>query len=405
MRFTEEQTQFRLAVRALTEEHVWPIAADLDATDRFPAELARVFGEQGLLQLWLPKEYGGPGGTMTKVCLAREEIAKASLAASVLCSNNSLGVILPLLRFGTEEQRRKFLPLCAQGTLIASTAMTEPLTGSDVASMQTSARRLPDGDYVLNGHKAWVTWAAHASYVLVFARTSAGPAHESISAFLVDPKTPGFTIGHKEVKMGRNGAPNYDVHLEDVLVPALHRVGEEGRGFKACMVILDIHRPTVAASSLGIAQSALDIASSYASKRRQFGKPVGQFQGMQFKLADMAMKIEAARALLYSAVEELDSGDMSRLSLLASMTKCHVSDVAMEVTTEAVQIMGAYGYSREYPVERFMRDAKINQLLEGTNEIHRMLIGKRLLDEAAANPAPLRRQVPPGVERASPTET
>ena len=377
----------------MVERDIWPIATELDATDRFPAELVSAFASLQLLQLWLPKEYGGPGGNMTRVCIAREETGKALLAASVLCSNNALGIILPLLHFGTEEQRQRFFPLVAAGKLITCTAMTEPLTGSDVASMQTRAARQADGSYVLNGHKSWVTWAAHADYVLVFAKTSEGVAHDSISAFLVDTSLPGFRVGRREVKMGRNGAPNYDIFFDKLVVPALNRIGEEGKGFKACMQILDLNRPAVAACSLGLAQSALDIALAYANQRAQFGRPVGQFQGMQFKLADMAMKIEAARCMLYSACEEIDSGDMSRLSLLASMTKCYVSDVAMEVTTEALQVLGSYGYSREYPVERMMRDAKVNQLLEGTNEIHRMLIGKRMLADAASRTTdnPLRR--------------
>jgi alkylation response protein AidB-like acyl-CoA dehydrogenase len=367
----------------MVAKDVWPIAAELDETDRFPHELAKIFGEMGLLQLWVPEEYGGPGGNLTTVCIAREEIGKASLAASILCANNALGIALPLIHFGTEEQKKQFLPLSASGKLITSVAMTEPNTGSDVASMTTRAIRDPNGDYLISGHKSWITWAADAHYVLVFAKTSDGAAHDSISAFLVDTKTPGYTIGKKERKMGRNGAPNHEIFLDKVRVPKENMIGKEGQGFLACMKILDLNRPAVAASSLGLAQGALDQAVAYAKQRKQFGRPVGHFQGMQFKLADMAIKIEAARALLYCCCEEIDSGDFSRLVTIASMTKCFVTDVAMEVTTEAVQVLGAYGYSKDFPVERMMRDAKLNQILEGSNEIHRMIIGRRLVAESA----------------------
>jgi alkylation response protein AidB-like acyl-CoA dehydrogenase len=383
MRFNEEQIAFRDSVRKMVAKDVAPIAAELDETDRFPTELAKIFGEMGLLQLWVPEEYGGPGGNLTTVCIAREEVGKASLAAATLCANNALAVALPVLHFGTDEQKRRLLPLSGSGKLITSTAMTEPQTGSDVASMRTRAVRDKDGDYSISGHKSWITWAANAHYVLVFARTSDGDSHNSISAFLVDTQTPGFSVGKKERKMGRNGAPNHEIFLDNVFVAKENMIGAEGQGFKACMRILDLNRPAVAASSLGLAQGALDVAIAYARERVQFGRPVGQFQGMQFKLADMAIKIEASRALLYSCCEEIDAGDYSRLVMIASMTKCFVTDVAMEVTTEAVQVLGSYGYSKEFPVERMMRDAKVNQIIEGTNEIHRSIIGRRLVAGSA----------------------
>lgn len=382
MRFTSEQIAFRESIRVMVNREVWPIAATLDETDQFPEDLAALFGKLGLLQLWVPEKYGGPGGTLTTVCIAREEIGKASLAASILCANNAIGLVLPLIHFGTEEQRQRFLPLAASGKVISAVAMTEPNTGSDVASMLTKAIRTADGNYSISGQKTWITWGAHAHYMLVFAKTSEGEAHNSISAFLVDTKTPGFRIGRKERKMGRNGAPNFEIFFDDVRVPKENLIGKEGEGFKACMRILDLNRPAVAASSLGLAQGALDAAVAYAKERKQFGRAIGQFQGMQFKLADMAIKIEAARSLLYSCCEEIDAGDLSRLTMMASMTKCFVTDVAMDVTIEAVQVLGSYGYSKEYPVERMMRDAKLNQILEGTNEIHRMIIGRRLVADA-----------------------
>ncbi len=379
MRFTEEHVAFRDSVRRMVEQHLAPIVPDLEATDRFPSELVPVFGDMGLLQLWLPEEYGGPGGNLTLVCIAKEEIAKVSLAASTLCANNSISFILPILNHGTEEQKRRYLPLAAGGRLISAIAITEPQTGSDVSSLRTRAVR--DGDHwVINGQKSWITWGGDAHYVMLFARTSDAPGSRGISAFIVDTKTPGFRIGRKEPKMGRHGSPSHELFFEDMRVPADCLLGEEGTGFLACMKTLDLNRPTIAAGSLGLAQGALDAAVAYSKVRTQFGKPISQFQGIQFKLADMAIKVEVARNMLYNCAEEIDSGDHSRLNLLSSITKCFVTDAAMEVTVDAVQVLGAYGYSTEFPVERMMRDAKVNQIIEGTNEIHRMIIARRLLE-------------------------
>ena len=377
--FTEEQLALRDAVRRMVEKEIAPTAAEIDETDRFPERWRQVMGEMGLLQMWVPQEYDGPGGDLTSVCIAKEETGKASLTASALCCNNSIGLILPIVHFGTEAQKRKYLPLSASGKVMAAVAMTEPHAGSDVAAMKTRAFRRPDGDYILSGQKSWITWGENADYMLVFARTGEGKGHGSISCFLVDTKLPGFRIGRRERKMGRNGAPNNEIFFDDMRIPGDCLIGEEGKGFTACMRILDLNRPTVAASSLGIAQGALDLCIAYCRERRAFGQPIGQFQGMQFKLADMAMKIEAARHMLYGICAEIDRGDTSRLQRVASMSKCYVTDVAMEVTTEAVQIFGSNGYSREYPLERMMRDAKLNQILEGTNEIHRMIIGRTLV--------------------------
>lgn len=378
MRFTEEHEAFRESVRRMVQKHIVPIVADLEATDRFPAELVPIFGDMGLLQLWLPEDYDGPGGNLTLVCIAKEEIAKVSLAASTLCANNSISFILPILNYGTEEQKRRYLPMAAEGRLVTAIAITEPQTGSDVSSLRTRAVR--DGDHwVINGQKSWITWGADAHYAMVFARTSDEPGSKGISAFIVDTKTPGFRVGRKEHKMGRHGSPSHELFFEDMRVPHDCLLGEEGKGFIACMKTLDLNRPTIAAGSLGLAQGALDAAITYSKERVQFGKPVAEFQGMQFKLADMAIKVEVARNMLYNCAEEIDSGDHSRLNLLSSITKCFVTDVAMDVTVEAVQVLGAYGYSTEFPVERMMRDAKVNQIIEGTNEIHRMIIARNIL--------------------------
>ena len=378
MVFTEEQKAFREMVRRVAEKEVAPIAAEMDETDQFPRALADLFGELGLLSLWVPEEYDGPGGDLTTVCIAKEEFGRFSLTASALAANNSIGLILPVMHLGTDEQKKKYLPLSASGKIITAVAMTEPGTGSDVRGMKTRAKRNGVDTYVINGQKSWITWGGVADYVLVFAKTSDDDSSDSISAFLVDTKTPGFRVGRQERKMGRNGAPNHELFFEDMVVPADCMIGAEGTGFKGCMRILDLNRPTVAGSSLGLAQGALDVALAFTRERKQFGRPVAHFQGMQFKLADMYMKTEAARALLYSVCAEIDSGDLSRLAMLGALSKCYCTDVAMEVTTEAVQAMGSAGYSKEYPVERMMRDAKLNQILEGTNEIQRMIIGRNL---------------------------
>ncbi len=377
MPFTEEQKAFRESVRRMAEREVAPIAAALDENDSFPERLVPIFGDMGLLQLWTPEEYGGPGGDLTTACIAREEVAKVSLAASVLCGNNSVAMVLPLLHFGTDEQKRRFFPEAAKGRTITAIAISEPHAGSDVASIKTTARR-DGGAYIINGQKSWITFGGRADYVLVFARTSEAAGYSGISAFLVDTKTAGFKVGRTERKMGRHGTPSVELFFEDMKVPAENRIGEEGQGFKACMRTLDLNRPTIAASSVGLAQGALDVAIAYAKERKQFGRPISEFQGMQFKFADMAMKLEAARSLVYAAAWEIDSGDLSRLALLSSMAKCFATDVAMDIAIEAVQALGSAGYSKDYPVERMMRDAKLNQIIEGTNEIHRMIIARNL---------------------------
>ena len=383
MNLGEEKELFRDTVRRLTADKFAPVVADLERTDRFPTELVEIMGDMGLLQMWVPEEYGGPGGDLTTICIAKEEIARgSSLAISTLCANNSVGMSLPLLHYGTDAQKARYFPEMAKGRTIAAVAMTEPHAGSDVASMRTTARK--DGDsYVINGQKNWITWGADANYTLVFARTNDLKGHDGISAFLVDTKSPGYIVGRKEEKLGRHGAPTCGLFFEDMRVDADCMIGEEGKGFKACMRIMDLNRPTVAASALGMAQAALDLSVEYARGRIQFGRPIADLQAIQFKLAKMAMHVEASRALLYTSVGEIDSGDWSRLPYLASTCKCFISDVAMDAALETVQILGSYGYSKEYPAERLMRDAKLNQILEGTNEIHHLIVARRLLAAAA----------------------
>ncbi len=376
--FTEEHLALRDAIRRMVDKEIRPIAAEIDATDRIPERILHLFGDMGLLQLWVPEEFGGPGGNLTAVCLAREEISRVSEACALLAGMNSIGMILPLLHFGTDEQKRRWLPMVAKGRTWTGVAITEPESGSDVASMKTRARR--DGDsWVLSGQKCYITWGSIAHYLLVFARTSGEKGFQGISCFLVDTRSPGFRVGRNERKMGLNGVPNVEVFFDDVRVPAENMIGEEGRGFIACMRILDMNRPTIGAASVGVAQGALDAAVEYAKGRRQFGRPIAQFQGLQWMLADMAMQIEAARALVYECARLVDAGDFSRLSEMASMAKCFASDVAMRVTTDAVQVFGGAGYMKDHPVERFMRDAKINQIFEGTNQIQRIVVSRHLL--------------------------
>ena len=376
--FTETHLALRDQIRRMVEKEIRPIAAEIDATDRCPMELVPIFGDMGLLQLWVPEEYGGPGGDLTSVCIAREEISRVSEACALLAGQNSIALILPLLHFGTEEQKQRWLPLAAKGRTLTAVAITEPESGSDVASMRTRAKR--DGaSYVINGQKCYITWGNIAHWVLVFARSSDAKGFQGISCFLVDSKTPGFRVGKNEKKMGLNGVPNVELFFDDMRVPAENMIGEEGRGFIACMRILDMNRPTVGAASVGLAQGALDAAIDYAKGRKQFGRRIADFQGLQWMLADMAMQVEAARALVYECCNRVDQGDFARLAELSSMAKCFASDMAMKVTTDAVQIFGGAGYMKDYPVERMMRDAKINQIFEGTNQIQRIVVARHLL--------------------------
>jgi alkylation response protein AidB-like acyl-CoA dehydrogenase len=378
MNFSEEQIAFRDTVRRMAEKHVAPTAAEIDETDRFPTELVKLFGEMGLMQLWVPEQYGGPNGNLTMACIAREEISKISPACASIAALNTM-FIMPLLHFGSEEQRKKYLPIIARGGIVTAIAISEPQAGSDVAAINTRARK--DGDcYVLNGRKQWCSYGVVADYIVVMARTSDGNGADGISAFIVEPKKmSGVSFGRHERKMGFRGAPNTPIFFDNVRVPLENLVGEEGKGFRASMRALDLNRPTIGAQSVGLAQGALDACVAYAKERKQFKKPISEFQGVQFMLADMAMHIEAARALVYECAHAGDAGDWKRLNVLASMAKCVGSDMAMKVTTDAVQIFGGYGYTMDYPVERMMRDAKLTQIFEGTNQIQRLVIARELL--------------------------
>lgn len=378
MDWTPEELAFRDSVRRMAERSVAPIAAEIDENDRFPTELIPIYGDMGLLQLWVPEQYGGPGGNLTMVCLAREEISRHSEACGLLAGETTM-FVLPLMHFGTEEQKQRFLPIVAEGRTLTAIALSEPGAGSDVSALRTRAVR--DGDhYVINGQKQWCSFGSVADYILVFAKTSDAGGVDNISPFVVEvKKTSGLSFGKKERKMGMRGAVNVPVYLDNVRVPVENMLGEEGKGFRAAMRALDLNRPAIAAASVGLAQGALDVALAYAKERKQFKRTISEFQGIQFMLADMAMQLEAARCLLYECARTGDRGDWDRLPILASMAKCFASDVAMKITTDAVQVLGGYGYVKDYPVERMMRDAKLNQIFEGTNQIQRVVIARELL--------------------------
>lgn len=379
---TEEQSMIRDNVRKLAQEVVSPRAGEIDATGEYPWDIYRLFAEQDLLGLSIPEEYGGSGADLLSYCLCVEEVAKVCATSSLIIAGQELGMF-PLLLAGNEEQKKEWLPKIAKGEVMIAFGLTEQGAGSDVSSLKTRAVRQGDG-YVLNGSKCFITNGGLADVYTVFATTAPEKGAKGISVFLVEKDTPGFSTGKKEEKMGIRGSQTTELVFEDVYVPAANLIGEEGQGFAVAMTTLDKTRPGIGAQALGIAQGAFDVALRYAQEREQFGKPIASFQGIQFMLADMAAAIEAARQLVYKtacAMDQAARGEISQkeASRFSAMAKMVASDTAMRVTTDAVQILGGYGYTREFPVERMMRDAKITQIYEGTNQIQRVVIAKSLL--------------------------
>jgi alkylation response protein AidB-like acyl-CoA dehydrogenase len=374
---TDEQREFRAVLRQFCEDKIAPRAAEVDEKAEFPWDSYQACVEMELPGLGIPVEYGGAGADHVTQSIMVEEVARACASTSLSMLISKLGMI-PVLNWGTEELKRKYVPRIASGEWQGSYCLSEADAGSDVASMKTRAVR--DGDsYILNGSKYWITNAGVSTTYTVFAKTDPDAGHRGISCFVVE-KDMGVKIGKLEKKMGVRGSPTGEVIFEDVRIPAENRVGEEGQGFYIAMGTLDRSRPTIGAQAVGIAQGALDYAVGYMKQRQQFGKPISEFQGLQFMVADMAMKLEAARALVQKACALIDEGDpRGELTMAGAMAKCFASDVAMEVTTNAVQLLGGYGYSKEFPVERFMRDAKITQIYEGTNQVQRVVMSKRLL--------------------------
>jgi len=378
----EEQEMIRDLVKQIAQEKVTPVAAELDEKGEFPWELMKLFAESDLFALFVPEEYGGLGKGVLDLCIVMEELSKACAGVSVSYAASALGTY-PIILFGSEEQKKKYLPQIASGKKLTAFALTESEAGSDAGSIRTTAIRDGD-DYIINGNKQWITNGGEAEIYTIIAMTDKKKGSRGASAFIVEKDTPGFSFGKKEDKMGIRCSATRELIFNDCRISKENLIGKEGMGFLAAMKTLDKSRPGVAAQAVGIAQGALDDAIKYARERIQFGKPISSFQGIQFMLADMATQIEAARALLYAGARYIDSGakDIAKIS---SMTKLFASDVAMKVTTDAVQIFGGYGYMKDYPVEKRMRDAKITQIYEGTNQIQREVIALQLIKEAVKN--------------------
>jgi alkylation response protein AidB-like acyl-CoA dehydrogenase len=373
---SDEQRMVMELARSIAREKIAPVAAHHDETETYPEEPMRLLAEHGLLGIWIPEAYGGSDMGALATALVAEEIAWACAATATNWGATPLGGY-PILLAGTEAQKRRYLPRIAAGELLAAYALSEPDAGSDAASLRTTAVRKGDR-YVLNGTKLWCSNGSHAGVITLFATMDPARGPRGITAFLVEPGFPGFAVGKKERKMGIRASPTVALHLQDCEVPVDNRLGEEGEGFRIAMRTLDFTRPMTGATAVGVAQAALDAATGYARERRQFGQPIAAFQGIQFMLADMAMQVHGARLMVHHVASLVDR-DVAGTVLEASMAKCFAGDAAMKVATDAVQVFGGVGYTREFPVERFMRDAKIMQIYEGTNQIQRLVIARELL--------------------------
>ena len=378
---TEAQVMIRDLCRQVAQEKIKPIREHYDEANEFPHEIVKVFADADLCGVYISEEYGGMGGGIMDLAVTVEELSKVCSGIALALAATALGTF-PIILFGTPDQKKAFLPRIASGKSLAAFGLTEANAGSDAGGITTTA--VLDGDhYVLNGTKQWITNGGEAEIYTVVAMTNKAKGARGASAFIVEKGTPGFTFGKKENKMGIRASATRELVFQDCRIPKANLLGKEGMGFIVAMKTLDSSRPGVAAQALGIAAGALDEAVAYSRQRRQFGKPIGSFQGVQFMLADMATQVEAARALIYAAARYIDSGakDISKVS---AMCKLFASDTAMKVTTDAVQILGGYGYMKEYPVEKMMRDAKITQIYEGTNQIQREVIALNLIKESAA---------------------
>ncbi|MDW4906059.1 acyl-CoA dehydrogenase family protein [Streptomyces sp. ADMS] len=372
---SEEHDMLRDAIRSLAEAKILPYAAAVDEEARFPQEAHDALVANDLHAVHVPESYGGAGADALATVIVIEEVARVCASSSLIPAVNKLGS-LPVILSGSEELKKRYMTPLAKGEGMFSYCLSEPDAGSDAAGMKTKAVR--DGDFwVLNGVKRWITNAGESQYYTVMAVTDPTRRSSGISAFVVEKSDEGVSFGAPEKKLGIKGSPTREVYLDNVRIPADRMIGEEGTGFATAMKTLDHTRVTIAAQALGIAQGALDYAKGYVKERKQFGKPIADFQGIQFMLADMAMKLEAARQLTYSAAAKSERGD-GDLTFFGAAAKCFASDVAMEVTTDAVQLLGGYGYTRDYPVERMMRDAKITQIYEGTNQVQRIVMARNL---------------------------
>lgn len=377
---TEEQKMIVELTRKIAEEKITPLVARYDESEEFPWEIMKLLSDADLFGVYIPQEYGGLGGGVFELSLVTEELSRICGGIAICYAASALGTY-PILLFGNEEQKKKYLPDLAKGTKLAAFALTEPNAGSDAAGIQTTAKKA-EGHYILNGTKQWITNGGEAEIYTVIAMTDRTKGARGATAFILEKGMEGFNFGKKEKKMGIRASATRELIFSDCKISADRVLGKEGMGFLVAMKTFDASRPGVAAQALGIAQGALEDAVKYSRQRIQFGKPISSFQAIQHMLADMATQVEAARALIYAVARMIDSGakDIAKES---AMSKMFASDVAMKVTTDAVQIFGGYGYMREYPVEKRMRDAKITQIYEGTNQIQRNIIALQLIKEAA----------------------
>ncbi|MDQ6847074.1 MAG: acyl-CoA dehydrogenase family protein [Candidatus Dormibacteraeota bacterium] len=378
VRLNEEQQLIQRSVRELARDRIAPRAREIDATGEFPWDVVEMFRAHDLFALPFPAEYGGLSGSALTLNLAIEEIAKVCATSALILAVQALGAY-PIMLGGSDEQKQRFLPDLASGKNLAAYALTEPGAGSDPAAMETRATRQGDA-YVITGNKVWITDGGVADTIVVFAKTDATGGASGVSAFVLDNarELKGFTAKQIGGKLGIRGSNTAELHFDEVLVPAANLLGEEGSGFGLAMRVLDRSRPGVAAQALGIAQGALDYAVGYARERKQFGKAIAEFQAIQFMIADMEAQTAAARAVVYHASQLIDDHS-PEVTHFAALAKLLASDAAMKVTTDAVQVLGGYGYVNEFPVERMMRDAKITQIYEGTNQIQRLVIARSLL--------------------------
>ncbi len=374
----EEHDLLREAIRALAVDKIAPRAAEIDESHEFPHDVLAALTASDFHAIHVPEQYGGAGGDALAACIVIEEVARACASSSLIPAVNKLGS-MPLILAGSEEVKQAYLPALARGEGMFSYALSEPEAGSDAGGMRTTAVRDGD-DWVLNGAKRWITNAGVSKYYTVMALTDPEKrTRGGITAFVVEDGDEGFSFGAPERKLGIKGSPTRELYFDNVRIPDSRRVGEVGAGFAIAMATLDHTRVTIGAQAVGIAQGALDAAAAYAKERRQFGKPIADFQGLQFMLADMAMRLEAARQMVYVAAAKSERGD-DDLTFFGAAAKCFASDVAMEITTDAVQVLGGYGYVEDYPVERMMRDAKITQIYEGTNQVQRIVMARKLLE-------------------------
>ncbi|HLE53530.1 MAG TPA: acyl-CoA dehydrogenase [Anaerolineales bacterium] len=374
---SEEHAMIRQAARDFAQNEIAPVAAEFDETGEFPVKTIRKMGEIGLMGVEVPEEYGGAGMDALAYVLALEEICKADAAHGTIMSVNNSLFCFGILKFGTEAQKQKYVRGVASGQAVGAYSLTEPMSGSDAGTMRSRAVR--EGDqYVINGRKSWVTSAPVAEYIVVFTMTAPEKKHRGITAFIVETDKPGFAVGKKEPKLGIRASATSEIVFEDYHIPVENRLGEEGEGFKIAMAVLDAGRIGIASQALGIAEAAYEASLMHAREREAFGQKIGEFQGISFKLADMKTRIEAARLLIYNAAmaKERSKQTGERFTLEASMAKLFASEMAMFVTHAAVQIHGGLGYSKELPIERYFRDAKITEIYEGTSEIQRLVIAR-----------------------------